>query len=77
MAKNEISICHIELDEDAEEIKENLIRDDKTLITAIISYCGKLDDDVEIFEQFSNLIVTEEGWYVALYSKDVKRIQNG
>lgn len=77
MSDKEVSICHIELGVDPNKIKEALVIDDKTLITCIVSYCGKLDEDVEIFQQFSNAIVTDEGWYIALYSKDLEEVEDG
>lgn len=73
----EIVIGHVDIDVDTSKIKKDLVKDDELLIEAIEDHKSDLDPDVEVFDQFKNAIVTEEGWYIAIRSETMKKIQNG
>lgn len=55
--------------------KENVLKsksDDEALIDAMDEYVKKFKtDDVEIFEQHNNILITEQGYYLSVFARDL------
>ena len=69
--KDKILITLASLEEDKDKMF-TLIRDDEQLIRAIDVFARDLvTKGVEIFDRQKNVLVTEEGYYMAFYEKDV------
>jgi hypothetical protein len=53
-----------------------LLQDDKELVDAINSYSKyiKTNDDIETFNNISNIIITENGYNIAVYGEDIKGV---
>lgn len=72
-----IIITHIPISAPRDEVFASSICE-RTLVNAICKYSGHLrKNDVEVFERKGNIIATEEGYYFALYEKDVREMEGG
>lgn len=74
----DIYIIHAELSANKEDIYSAGLIDDEELITSINEYKKDLDEEnVEIFKQDKNILITENGYYIAVYETDLsKRVDN-
>ena len=71
-----ILILTMPLDENKSRAFEQESTDEK-LIKAIEDYIPALKENgVEIFEQKNNILITEQGYYLAVYSKDITIIND-
>lgn len=71
MNNNEIAICHLPLSESKEEVLK-MIKNDPELEHSINEKKLTLEkQEIEIFYCLHNLIVTESGYYIALFTKDL------
>ena len=70
-----ILITSCSIDENVNEVLK-MVQDDDRLITEVTKYCKKLvqDEDVEIFDQFKNIVVTSQGYIMAFWESDLTRI---
>lgn len=72
---NDIIICCTKLSEKKEDVFSAL-KNDIVLINAINEYKNELKkNNIEIFQQESNILITEDGYYIAFYVKDIKSIK--
>lgn len=68
---NQMCICECGLDEDRDSVF-NGKNSNKSLVDYANEYRQKLElDNIEIFEQVDNILITEKGYYVALFSNDL------
>lgn len=70
-----ILITSCSIDENVDEVLK-MVQDDDRLISEVAKYCKKLvqDEDVEIFDQFKNIVVTSQGYIMAFWESDLTRI---
>ena len=70
MNENDIIIlgCGLEI---KEEIVFKNVKDDSILIDAINKYESELDNNIDVFNKKQNIIVTENGYFLAVYKKDI------
>lgn len=67
-----IGIISFDIKNNKDEILKTA-QDDLQLIKAINSYKSKLtDQNIEIFHQEKNILITDDGYYCAVYEKDIK-----
>lgn len=71
-----IVIGHIDISVDLREVQRYQRKDDDILKTAMEEFKEKLDDDTEIFMEDGNIIATEEGYYVTIREKELKKIED-
>lgn len=59
------------------EVVYSALKDDELLINEIIKFSDyKANNGVETFKQRLNMIVTEEGYYLAVYEDDVVEVED-
>lgn len=73
--KNDIVICCAKLSEKKEDVF-NALKNDTILINAINGYKSELKkNNIEIFQQENNILITEDGYYIAVYAKELKKVK--
>lgn len=66
-------ICHTSLSEKREDVFKAANKDE-LLINFINDYkLSLIKKDIEIFEQVDNILITSEGYYIALKSEDLTK----
>jgi hypothetical protein len=71
----EILILNTELSTKKEDILKHGVREDIDLINEINKFKKELQSkNIEIFEQIKNILITEEGYYLAVYEFDINKI---
>lgn len=51
---------------------------DENLTAYVTQYRTKLESKgIEIFNQVNNILVAEDGYYIAQYAKDLEKIEDG
>jgi len=69
-----VIIVSTSIDKKQEDVFKSL-NDDQILIDAINEYKKMLsEDNIEIFKEKHNILITEKGYYLAIYVKDVNKI---
>lgn len=72
MEDEQIYIVHCSLEVKRDDVFLAL-KDDKELLIAIENYVKKLNsENIEIFEKEKNILITENGYYCAIWENDIK-----